>query len=187
MRSRTPWTPTGRRWGGRATAAGRGVRCCSTARRTAACGASSPAAAGSTGGRAGTAGTRSRRPAGAGRDGEPARALLLYRAQDVGLRRFFAGGGRVDEEQIEDVAKALDAAGGPVQPTELRDETDLSESKLTTAVGRLEDVGAVEVLPSGEVAAAGDVDEVVELVEEAAQVQEDREAFDRSDRKSTRL
>ena len=116
----------------------------------------------------------------AGRDGDPARALLLYRAQDVGLRRFFAGGGQVDEEQIEDVAKVLDAASGPVEPTELREETDLSESKLTTAVGRLEDVGAVEVLPSGEVAPAEDVEAVAEHVEEAAQVQEDRQAFDRS-------
>ena len=116
----------------------------------------------------------------AGRDGAPARALLLYRAQDVGLRRFFAGGGRVDEEHIENVAKVLDAADGPVEPTELRNETDLSESKLSTAVGRLEVVGAVEVLPSGEVAPAEDVDEVAEHVEEAAHVQEDREAFDRS-------
>jgi ATP-dependent DNA helicase RecQ len=116
----------------------------------------------------------------AGRDGEPARAILLYRPQDVGLRRFFAGGGQVDESQIEEVAKAVDAAGGPVEPTELREETDLSESKLTTAVGRLEDVGAVEVLPSGEVARAEDVEQVAELVEDAAKVQQDREAFDRS-------
>ena len=116
----------------------------------------------------------------AGRDGERARALLLYRAEDVGLRRFFAGGGRVDPDQIERVAKVLDAAGGPVEPTELREETDLSESKLTTAVGRLEDVGAVEVLPSGEVAPTGEIELDTEVVEAAAQVQEDREAFDRS-------
>jgi ATP-dependent DNA helicase RecQ len=114
----------------------------------------------------------------AGRDGEPARALLLYRAQDVGLRRFFAGGGQVDESQIEEVAKVIDAAAGPVEPSDLRDDTELSESKLTTAVGRLEDVGAVDVLPSGQVAAA--VDDVTDHVAEAAQVQEDREAFDRS-------
>jgi ATP-dependent DNA helicase RecQ len=113
----------------------------------------------------------------AGRDGEPATALLFYRAEDVGLRRFFAGGGSVDQEQIEQVAEAIDRAGGPVEPAELRDETELSESKLTTAVGRLEDVGAVEVLPSGEVAPkALDGD----AVEEAAQVQADRESFDRS-------
>jgi len=32
----------------------------------------------------------------AGRDGEPAHALLFYRAEDVGLRRFFAAGGDDD-------------------------------------------------------------------------------------------
>ena len=30
----------------------------------------------------------------AGRDSEPARAILFYRAEDVGLRRFFAGAAR---------------------------------------------------------------------------------------------
>jgi ATP-dependent DNA helicase RecQ len=33
----------------------------------------------------------------------------------------------------------------------LKDETDLSDSKLTRAVSRLEEVGAVEVLPTGEI------------------------------------
>ncbi len=28
-----------------------------------------------------------------GRDGEPAQAVLFYRSEDLGLRRFFAGGG----------------------------------------------------------------------------------------------
>ena len=40
----------------------------------------------------------------AGRDGEPADATLFYRAEDVGLRRFFAGPGRLVEEQVEAVA-----------------------------------------------------------------------------------
>ena len=36
----------------------------------------------------------------AGRDGEPAEAVLFYRAEDLGLRRFFAGGGQVDLAEI---------------------------------------------------------------------------------------
>jgi ATP-dependent DNA helicase RecQ len=36
----------------------------------------------------------------AGRDGEPAEAVLFYRTEDLGLRRFFAGGGD-DEERRE--------------------------------------------------------------------------------------
>jgi ATP-dependent DNA helicase RecQ len=35
----------------------------------------------------------------AGRDGEPAAAVLFYRPEDLGLRRFFASGARVEVEQ----------------------------------------------------------------------------------------
>src|SRR3954468_16446237 len=46
--------------------------------------------------------------------GRLGRAILLYRAEDVGLRRFFAGGGQVDADQIGEVAKALEVADGPI-------------------------------------------------------------------------
>ena len=36
----------------------------------------------------------------AGRVGEPAEAALFFRAEDLGVRRFFAGSGRVGEEEI---------------------------------------------------------------------------------------
>ena len=32
----------------------------------------------------------------AGRDGEPAEAVLFYRTEDLGLRRFFSGSGHVE-------------------------------------------------------------------------------------------
>ena len=35
----------------------------------------------------------------AGRDGEPAEAVLFYRIEDLGLRRFFAGGGDSEERR----------------------------------------------------------------------------------------
>jgi ATP-dependent DNA helicase RecQ len=35
----------------------------------------------------------------AGRDGEPAEAVLFYRAEDLGLRKFFAGGGDSEERR----------------------------------------------------------------------------------------
>jgi ATP-dependent DNA helicase RecQ len=35
----------------------------------------------------------------AGRDGEPAEAVLFFRTEDLGLRRFFAGGGDSDERR----------------------------------------------------------------------------------------
>jgi ATP-dependent DNA helicase RecQ len=116
----------------------------------------------------------------AGRNGEPARAILFHRAEDLGLRRFFAGGGQVDEEQIRTVAETVLEHGGPVPASALREEADLSQSKLTTAVSRLEDVGAVRVLATGDVAPTGIAGHLDEMVEEAVTDQGDREQFDRS-------
>jgi ATP-dependent DNA helicase RecQ len=115
-----------------------------------------------------------------GRDGDPAVARLFYRPEDVGLRRFFAGSGQVGIDELEQVVEAVDAANGPVEPTELRETTELSESKLTTAVSRLEDAGAVEVLPGGEVAEVDDAPPPEEAVEAAIRAEEQRRAFDRS-------
>jgi ATP-dependent DNA helicase RecQ len=85
----------------------------------------------------------------AGRDGKPAEAVLWWRPEDLGVRRFFAGGGLVEVEDLERVATLVGVAGGPVDPAELRETTGLSETKLATAVNRLQDAGALRVLPSG--------------------------------------
>jgi ATP-dependent DNA helicase RecQ len=119
----------------------------------------------------------------AGRDGEPARAILFYRPEDLGLRRFFAGSGQVDLEEIQRVADAVEEHSGPIDAVELREETELSQSKLTTAVSRLEDAGAVEVGARGEVAAVESLGEPVnsdDIVSRAADAQDHREQFDRS-------
>jgi len=42
----------------------------------------------------------------AGRDGEPAEAVLFYRPEDLGLRRFFAGGGGAGPDDVAAVAEA---------------------------------------------------------------------------------
>ncbi len=116
----------------------------------------------------------------AGRDGKEARAVLFYRPEDLGLQRFLAGGGQVDHEQVEKVAEAVQEKERPVDPQKLREETDLSQSKLTTALGRLEEVGAVEMLPTGEVAPGERGGDLFESSEAAAQAQEHRREFDRS-------
>ena len=115
----------------------------------------------------------------AGRDGEPAEAVLFYRTEDLGLRRFFSGSGHVEVDEIAQVLAAVRDHGEPVEPGELQEETDLSQTKLTTAVSRLEDVGAVEVLPTGEVASAGEADSR-EAIEAAAEAEEKRRSFERS-------
>ena len=115
----------------------------------------------------------------AGRDGEPGRAVLFYRPEDLGLRRFFAGGA-LGVDVIQNVAEAVFAEGRPVEPTKIRDELELSETKLATAVTRLAEAGAVEPLPSGEVAPCCARDELEDAVQRAAQAEEERHAFDRS-------
>jgi ATP-dependent DNA helicase RecQ len=113
-----------------------------------------------------------------GRDGEPADARLFYRAEDLGLRRFFAGVGNVDVEDVTVVAEAVQAHAGPVRTRTLKDETGLSETKLMTALTRLAEAGAVAILPTGEIESAGEIGR--EEIREAAAAQENRKAFDRS-------
>jgi ATP-dependent DNA helicase RecQ len=112
-----------------------------------------------------------------GRDGEPAQATLFYRSEDLGLRRFFAGTGHVEVDEIAKVLDAVRKAGGTVDPPTLQARVELSETKLTTALSRLEEAGAVHVLPTGEVEAA---DADAEAVRAAAEAEEKRRAFERS-------
>jgi ATP-dependent DNA helicase RecQ len=114
----------------------------------------------------------------AGRDGEPAEAMLFYRSEDVGLRRFFSGGGHVEVDEIARVLDAVRRASGPVEPPRLREATGLSETRLATAVARLEQAGAVELDPAGVVARAAV--EPAAAVRAAAEAEEKRRAFDRS-------
>src|SRR3954454_11575538 len=116
----------------------------------------------------------------AGRDGEPARAVLFYRPEDLGLRRFFAGSGHVGADELSEVSEVVGAARDPVEPAELQERTDRSQSKLATAVSRLEDAGAVEVLPTGHVAARPDAPPLDDAVRDALEEEEDRREFERS-------
>jgi ATP-dependent DNA helicase RecQ len=91
----------------------------------------------------------------AGRDGREARALLFYRPEDLGIRRFFASGGRVEAEQVAQVGEAVQQADEPLGPRALGDVVGLSQAKLTSALTGLEEVGAIEILPTGEATARG--------------------------------
>ena len=86
----------------------------------------------------------------AGRDGSPAEIVLFYRSEDVGLRRFFAGG-HVEVDEIAQVFDAVQRAGHAVGADELQAQTELSQTKLASALARLEDAGALHVQPDGEV------------------------------------
>ncbi|MFJ6077212.1 RecQ family ATP-dependent DNA helicase [Pseudarthrobacter sp. NPDC092419] len=78
-----------------------------------------------------------------GRDGEPAAAILHYRSEDLGLRKFFTTRAP-DPEALLAVLKALKSAGGPAPRTALAEQTSLSARRITGLVNQLEEAGAVE-------------------------------------------
>jgi ATP-dependent DNA helicase RecQ len=77
----------------------------------------------------------------AGRDGDPASALCCYRPEDLGLRRFFAGG-LPDEEVLAGVAAAVDR---PVSRRALAGQLGISERRLTALLNLLEAAGALRL------------------------------------------
>ena len=114
----------------------------------------------------------------AGRDGEPASAILFYRPEDLGLRRFFAGSGKIELDEVAEVAAALREDGDEATVDELEEATHLSATKVATAVSRLEEVGAVEVAADGEVETRAEVDR--EAVADAVEAQRRHREFERS-------
>ncbi|MFA9431027.1 ATP-dependent DNA helicase RecQ [Egicoccus sp. AB-alg2] len=87
----------------------------------------------------------------AGRDGEPARAVLFFREADLGLRRFFAAGGGIDGERLEDLAVGVAAAEGYVDSVDLEERLQLSRTELTVGLTRLEEAGFLHLHHDGRV------------------------------------
>jgi ATP-dependent DNA helicase RecQ len=78
----------------------------------------------------------------AGRDGAPARAILAYRPQDLGLQRFFATGAP-DAGALRRVAELLRGEAAAVSATRLRAECELGATALSAVLNLLEETGAV--------------------------------------------
>ncbi|MEO5878167.1 MAG: ATP-dependent DNA helicase RecQ [Streptosporangiaceae bacterium] len=115
----------------------------------------------------------------AGRDGEPAEAVLYYRSEDLGLRRFFAGG-KVDEEKLLQVATLVHEHGGTIKPRALRDAVQVGSSKLTGLVNLLQRTEAIEVTGAGDLRYAADGPVPAEAVSEAVRLDESRRRVDDS-------
>ena len=116
----------------------------------------------------------------AGRDGEPARAVLFYRPEDVGLRRFFAGSARLDVDELEELVGAVAEGEEPVERADLEADESLSASTLSAGLRRLEDAGAVEVLPDGDVAAGPELDDARAAARDAVRAHERHAEWERS-------
>ena len=79
----------------------------------------------------------------AGRDGQPAEAVLFYRPEDLSLRRFFAGGGGAGPDDVAAVAEALEEIAQP-DADRLVDHTGLSRARVAAALTCLDDGEAGE-------------------------------------------
>lgn len=115
----------------------------------------------------------------AGRDGEKAFALLFYCPDDLNIRRFLASGGQVKVEQVAQVATVLQNQKVPIKRQDLQAQTQLSQTKVATALSHLEAVAAVETLPTGEVV-AHDLTDVDEASQAAVEAQERHQNHGRS-------
>jgi ATP-dependent DNA helicase RecQ len=95
----------------------------------------------------------------AGRDGEPAVAVLVYRQEDLGIRKFFAAGAP-PEEELQEVAGLVQAGAAAgldgVDVTALREETGRAATPLVRHLNLLEQAGAVVLDDEGVAAPAPD-------------------------------
>jgi ATP-dependent DNA helicase RecQ len=78
-----------------------------------------------------------------GRDGEPAEAVLYFRPEDLGLRRFFGARRACRPGDIRLVAAALGGRGALATPA-LRVETGLTGRRLSLVLSQLLEAGAIE-------------------------------------------
>jgi len=119
----------------------------------------------------------------AGRDGEPALAVLVYRQEDLGIRKFFAAGAPPEEElqQVAGLVRAGTAAGlDGVDITELREETGRPATPLVRDLNLLEQAGAVVLDDEGNAAPAPDAPSPGEAAAAARQVAQQHIKVDES-------
>jgi ATP-dependent DNA helicase RecQ len=120
----------------------------------------------------------------AGRDGQPALALLVYRQEDLGLRRFFAAGAPAEEDlqQVAGLVQAAAAAGieDGVDVKDLREETGRGATPLARDLNLLEQVAAVVLDEDGAAHPAANAPNPSEAAEAARELAEHHEKVDQS-------
>ncbi|GAP93781.1 RecQ family ATP-dependent DNA helicase [Leptolyngbya sp. NIES-2104] len=116
----------------------------------------------------------------AGRDGDPANIILFYTPDDLNLRKFFSGSGKLEKEKVIELAELVRQQSEPIHPKALKSLTDLSGTKIKTTLSHLELLGVVEALPTGEVFAKPDAPEIEQAAEEVLHAQERKIKVERS-------
>ncbi|WP_024819728.1 RecQ family ATP-dependent DNA helicase [Arthrobacter sp. 31Y] len=114
----------------------------------------------------------------AGRDRKPAAAILHYRAEDLGLRKFFATHAP-DAEELMTVLKVIKNAGAPAPLTALAELTGFPARRVTALVNQLEEAGAVRTGKRGarlssKAKLSALVDRAVHLAEARQRVEQSR-------------
>ncbi len=101
----------------------------------------------------------------AGRDGEPASAVLFYRPEDLALRRFQGAPGPVESGDVKAVLRVLSRRTGRTVEgvAELARLARRSRRRTEDVVARLEELGALEVSPAGPIRLAAEPVEADEL------------------------
>jgi ATP-dependent DNA helicase RecQ len=113
----------------------------------------------------------------AGRDGEPAQAVLFYCPADFNLHRFFASGGQLEAGELARVLYVV-AEHGPITADELEESSELSSQKINRTLQRLQEAGALEMQEAGAVVAV-EADRL-QAVQDALEAQERRQQWERS-------
>lgn len=90
----------------------------------------------------------------AGRDQQPAEAVLFYRSQDISAQQFKTAVAHVDEASLESTYNAIAHHRKPVTRDEISEESGLSARKLVGILQKLEEVSAIELTPDSKYHAA---------------------------------
>lgn len=117
----------------------------------------------------------------AGRDGQPAVAVLHYRSEDLGLRRYFATH-TPDEAALLTVLTVLREAGRPLPPQTLAEWTAFTARRITGLLNLLQETGSVTAHHDGvrSDVALDPAADPARVVERAVELAKARERVDKS-------
>ncbi|CUW32807.1 ATP-dependent DNA helicase RecQ (plasmid) [Streptomyces reticuli] len=115
----------------------------------------------------------------AGRDGEPARAVLFYRPEDLGLQKFLTSRA-LDTDGLRRIMTTLHGQDGPRSRSRTAELCGMSRQKATDLMNLLEEAGAVTVEGGRRAVRAVPGRTADEAAEAATEVFERRRRMDRS-------
>jgi ATP-dependent DNA helicase RecQ len=108
----------------------------------------------------------------AGRDGRPASTVLFYNPQDLGIHKFFKGGGQICTADVQHVLDILEYAG-ELEATDLQERSGLSRTKFSRVLNRLEECEAIVLSLAGTIRLADNSNGVSDVAAEASSMQAD--------------